>query len=345
MVFFRADSNKQIASGHIMRCISIAQAFIDAGENVTFLIADDNPIQMLERADMKYYSLHSVWNQLMGEVEALKNLLQKYHDPLLIIDTYQVTRSYVESLLPYARICYLGSKPEYLGKLQAIINYSTDIDYHFYKKHYDSTTKLLLGTAYVPLRKEFFQVVHKESITGKFRVLLTTGNTDTCQYVEKIMSAIVKLLSFQQLEINIVVGGLFDNKEKLHTLYDSFENVHLHENVRSMSLLMGENDVAISANGTTIFELAAARVPAITFSMVEEQVKSARKLFELGVADYCGEIYNDEDACIEKIVERIESLLNDPKARMALAAKANNMVDGRGCERITKALLSLLTIK
>ena len=58
MVFFRADSNKQIASGHIMRCISIAQAFKDAGEDVTFLIADENPILMLERAEMKYHNLH-----------------------------------------------------------------------------------------------------------------------------------------------------------------------------------------------------------------------------------------------------------------------------------------------
>ena len=341
MVFFRADSNKQIASGHIMRCISIAQAFKDAGEEVVFLIADDNPIQMLKWAGMKYHNLHSEWNQLMGEVETMKSMLQSYDKPLLIIDTYQVSRGYVEALLPYARICYLGSKPEYLGKLQALINYSTDIDYNFYTDNYGSTTELLLGASYAPLRKEFLQVIHKDNNDGKCRLLLTTGNTDPRQYVEGILSAIEKKSCFSQMDINVVVGGMFENKEKLHALYDNIDNIHLHENVKSMSSLMGGGDLAVSANGTTVYELAAARVPTISFSMVEEQIKSARKLNELGVIDYCGEIYRDERRCIDSIIQKIEKYATSPEARNALATKANSIVDGRGCERIVNILLKV----
>ena len=341
MVFFRADSNKQIASGHIMRCISIAQAFKDAGEDVTFLIADEDPIQMLERAGMIYYTLHSVWDQLMGEVDVVKSLLQSYENPLLIIDTYQVSKGYVEALLPYSRICYLGSKPEYLGNLHALVNYSTDIDIEFYSSNYSSTTKLLLGAAYAPLRKEFLYVEHKESIDGRCRILLTTGNTDQHQYVERIISAIRSSALFHQLVINVVVGGMFENKEKLHALYDNIENVRLHENVKSMSSLMGESDLAVAANGTTVYELAATRVPAITFSMVEEQIKSARKLNELGVVDYCGEIYQDEKQCIVSILKKIEKYASSPEERKALATKANSIVDGRGCERIANILLKL----
>lgn len=341
MILFRADSNKHIASGHVMRCISIAQAFKDAGDEVAFLIADDNPVQMLDRAGMRYHNLHSVWNQLMGEVETMKSLLRSYDKPLLIIDTYQVSRGYVEALLPYAKICYLGSKPEYLGELQALINYSTDIDYNFYTVNYGYTTKLLLGASYAPLRKEFLQVERKESIDGRCRILLTTGNTDQRQYVERIMSAIGSSPLFHHLVINVVVGSMFENKEELHTLYDNIENVRLHENVKSMSSLMGESDLAVSANGTTVYELAAARVPTISFSMVEEQVKSARKLNELGVVDYCSEIYQDERKCIDSILKKIDKYASSPEARNALATKANSIVDGRGCERITNILLKL----
>lgn len=341
MIFIRADSNKYIASGHIMRCISIAQAFKDAGEDVIFLIADDNPVQMLEQVGMKYQILHSVWNQLMGEVEVLKSLLLCHDNPLLVIDTYQASRCYVEALLPYAKICYLGSKSEYLGKLKALINYSTDIDFNFYTENYGKTTELLLGPAYAPLRKEFLQVEHKDSIDGRCRILLTTGNTDPRQYVERILSSIIKMPYFKQVEINVIVGGMFENKENLHSLYDNVENVHLYENVKSMSSLMGVSDLAVSANGTTVYELAAARVPAITFSMVEEQLKSARKLSELGVADYSGEIYLDEKSCIENIVKSIGRYAICPEARNELAIKANRIVDGRGCERIADILLKL----
>ena len=340
MVFFRADSNKQIASGHIMRCLSIAQAFIDAGEDVEFLVADENPVTMLNRAGVKYTILHSTWNYLMEEVKVVKEKLHIHKNPLLIIDTYQVSKKYVEALLPYAKICYLGSMPEYLGPIKALINYSTDIDYEFYNQKYSKTTKLLLGAEYAPLRKEFQEVKHIQSANGKCRVLLTTGNTDAQNCVGKVLESL-KRSNYKSLLINVVVGAMFDAKESLHQIYDGDSMVVLHENVASMSVLMANCDLAISANGTTVYELAAAKVPTISFAMVEEQVKSARKLSELGVVYYCGEIYNDETGVIENILKTTLRLATDSEERQRLSRKANSVIDGRGCERIVDVLKSI----
>lgn len=340
MIFFRADSNKQVASGHIMRCLSIAQAFIDAGEEVEFIVADDNPKPMLERAGVAYTILNSTWNNLMEEVNVVKEILLSRHNPLLIIDTYQVSKQYIEALLPFARICYLGSKPEYLGTIQALINYSTDIDYKFYKSNYAETTKLLLGAAYAPLRKEFLEVRHEQNKDGKCRILLTTGNTDARNCVGKILSEF-KHSKVSSLEIHVVVGGMFDSKEQLHQIYNGDSMVILHENVKSMSGLMSISDLAISANGTTVYELAAAQVPVISFAMVEEQVKSARKLSELGVVEYCGEIYTNTDDVVEKIVSAALRLAESAEDRRNLTYKAHSVIDGRGCERIVEELKNI----
>ena len=340
MVLFRADSNKQIASGHIMRCITIAQAFRDIGEEVEFLVADENPVAMLEMAGVKYTILHSIWNNLMEEVNFVKEKLVLQSNPLLFIDTYQVSKKYVENLLPYAKICYLGSKLEYLGPIQALINYSTDIDYEFYNHNYTNITKLLLGAKYAPLRKEFQDVRHKPSENGRCRILLTTGNTDSCNYVGRILESLKKTGS-KTLQLNVVVGGMFETKAGLHQIYDDDSMVVLHENVKSMSTLMAISDLAISASGTTVYELAAANVPTISFAMVEEQVKSARKLSELGVVEYCGEIYNDEKSVIEKIVSSTLRLADNSKERQKLSKKANSVIDGRGCKRIVDILKSL----
>lgn len=340
MVFFRADSNKQIASGHIMRCLSIAQAFHDLGEEALFLIADENPIPMLERAGARYKVLHSTWNNLMEEVDIVRGILQKGKRPILFIDTYQVSRPYVESLLPYARICYLGSKPEYLGPIQVLINYSTDIDFAFYHNNYTDTTKLLLGAAYAPLRKEFLEVRHEPSKDGRCRVLLTTGNTDARNCVGKILSSL-KQSNVSSLELHVVIGGMFETKEQLHQLYDGDSMVVLHENVKSMATLMAISDFAISANGTTVYELAAAQVPVISFAMAEEQVKSARKLSELGVVEYCGEIYNNTEAVVGNIVSAALRLAGDPKERQSLRQKAHSVIDGRGCQRIVEELKNI----
>lgn len=341
MIFFRADSNKQIASGHIMRCLSIAQAFEEVGEDVEFLIADENPIPMLEQANVNYTILHSTWNNLMKEVSIVRSRLQAQPNSLLFIDTYQVSRQYVEELLPYARICYLGSKQEYLGPILALINYSTDIDYDFYSIKYGTTTKLLLGAAYAPLRKEFMGVRHSLSKDGKCRILLTTGNTDARNYVGKILAKLTENSISSQIEVQVVLGGMFGTKEELHNLYDNHPNVVLHENIKLMSSLMSTCELAISANGTTVYELAAANVPVVSFAMVEEQVKSARKLAELNVVDYCGEIYNNESLVISNIVKETIHLVASPQDRLKQAKKANSVIDGRGCERIVKTLMNI----
>lgn len=340
MIFFRADSNKQVASGHIMRCLSIAQAFRDVGEDVKFLVADENPVPMLERVGVPYTILHSTWNNLLEEIYLIKELLQSNQNPLLFIDTYQVTRQYVESLLPYARICYLGSKPDYLGPIRALINYSTDIDYNFYYNNYKDTTKLLLGASYAPLRKEFLEVKHEQSKDGKCRVLLTTGNTDARNCVGKILSILTQA-NASSLEVHVVVGAMFDAKEQLHQLYDGNSMVVLHEDVKSMSGLMAISDLAISANGTTVYELAAAQVPVISFAMVGEQVQSAIKLSELGVVKYCGEIYSNTEDVVNKIVSTVLRLANDSKERQSLRQKAYSVIDGRGCQRIVEELKNI----
>ncbi|MBO5615629.1 MAG: UDP-2,4-diacetamido-2,4,6-trideoxy-beta-L-altropyranose hydrolase [Prevotella sp.] len=341
MIIFRADANKQIASGHIMRCVSIAQTFVEAGEDVLFAVADESPVSMLNQAGVKYTVLHSQWNYLKGEIGQMTDLLQQHDRPTLLIDTYQVTRQYAEAMMPYAKVCYLGSKPEYLGALKALVNYSTDIDYDFYQSNYSEETKLLLGASYAPLRKEFLQVRHEERTDGRCGVLLTTGNTDPRGCVAKILERLEQDGLLDALELHVVIGAMFENKAELHRRYDNNPNVVLHENVKRMSELMSVSDLAISANGTTVYELAAAKVPAVTFAMVEEQKKSGRKLAELDVVYYCGEMYEDVELCIAQISQQVKRLTEDAEERLRLLEKANSVVDGRGCDRIVESLKQL----
>lgn len=123
-VFFRADSNKNIASGHIMRCISIALELISRKQSVMFLIADQNPVEMLSRYKMPYMVLNSCWSDLSIEVGFVKEILKSNTLPVLIIDTYSVNKAYIEQLSEFAIICYLGSKKEDLGELDLLINYN-----------------------------------------------------------------------------------------------------------------------------------------------------------------------------------------------------------------------------
>lgn len=337
MIYFRADSNSHIASGHIMRCITIASFFRKKGYDVEFLIADENPILMLERANMPYTILNSQWDDLSVEVESVSNILKHANGSTLIIDTYQVNRAYVETLKPFADIYYLGSKQEYLGALEGVINYSSDINYEFYNAQYGKNTKLLLGPSYAPLREEFCNVPEHYNIKD-FRILLTSGNTNQNGCIEKILETLTMSDVFQSIIIDVVVGNMFTNKQELQNRYSRFDNIKLHNNVTSMAELMKNSCLAIAANGTTVYELAASNVPIISFAMVSEQVSSAKGLQSLGVVDYAGTFIDKESECLNHIQSSLELYYSNRELLKILAKKAHSVIDGKGCEKIYNSI-------
>lgn len=338
MFFIRADSNQEIASGHIARCITIAKYIKKIGEKVIFLIADANPISMLEDADMEYRVLNSDWTDLMTDSELVIQILEKENNPILLVDTYSVSREYVEKLAPFCRIAYLGSKKEFLGPLQVLINYSTNIDYYFYEKEYLNKTKLLLGPSFAPLREEFqnFTRNYKKQVK---RILITTGNTDPYNMVGELINLLTPVINEKNIILDIVVGRMFTNKEELRKLGESSNNIYINENVRDMSTIMKRCDMAISANGTTVYELAAMGVPIISFALVDEQVGSAEALSENGVLCYCGNSFQEKELVCEKIVKQVKYYLENNMELIRMAGIAKGLIDGDGCKRIVQELI------
>ena len=66
MVYIRVDMNEQIATGHMMRCLSIADALRDLGEQVTFILADEQAINLLKQRGYDAIVLHTQWNDMDG---------------------------------------------------------------------------------------------------------------------------------------------------------------------------------------------------------------------------------------------------------------------------------------
>lgn len=342
MVFFRADSNTKIASGHIMRCLSIADELRSRGNKVTFISADNNSESMVSSAGFPLIVLNSKWDNLKSEIPAMQKLLSDYPNSLLIIDTYQATKNYIRDLVSFAKICYLGSKKELFGDISLLVNYSTDINYSFYHQAYDaSKTRLLLGPKYAPLRKEFQNIYHPLSMRME-HVLITTGNTDPENIIGKLLTGLKSLPFFEALKVDVVVGRMFVHAAELLHSFEDISNIVLHQNVNNMSELMIKSDVAISANGTTVYELAAANVPAITFAMVPEQIGSAEALANLGAVNYCGETYADKDDVLRKILMALSRYYSFPEERIALADKAHSIINGDGCKYIADEVMNMV---
>lgn len=341
MFFFRVDSNSIIAGGHIMRCIALANNLKKNREKVLFLIADENPVAVLNQYQMEYEVLNTDWRNLMTDKDIVIEYLKNAENSVLIIDTYHITKEYVEAIKPFCQVVYLGSKKEYLGGLNMLINYSSDIDYKFYFDKYGNTTELLLGPTYAPLREEFQNKTHvyKSKIE---RILLTTGNTDRENIIGQVLKKVIDERIFSNIVFEVIIGRMFENKEQLYALYDGNSRVIFHENIKEMSSLIDKCDLALSANGTTVYELSAMGVPTISFALVEEQIRSAETLSELGAVDYCGCVAFEKEKCISKIVERLNYYIRYNDKLIELARKSHSLIDGKGCQRIVNAVQKLI---
>lgn len=101
-------------------------------------------------------------------------------------------------------------------------------------------------------------------------ILLTTGNADAEGVTGVIIDSLLPTLLQERIRLRVVIGPLNASKRQLHKRYSNCEQVELLENVTNMAVLMRECDIAVSACGTTLYELAACGVPTVGFSMVPE---------------------------------------------------------------------------
>ena len=322
-----------------MRCIAIAKELNKRNIEATFVVSDNNSVPILSSYGFKYIVLNVNWQDLSREKDIIENLLRDEHNPILFIDTYSITKEYVDLLKPYSKIVYLGSKKLYLGDINLLINYSADIDYSFYEQY--QNTRLLLGPKYAPLREEFYGK-NKEFNNSMKRVLITVGNSDPLQFELKLLSRLYESKHFADLSFDVVVGSLFDNKEEIFERFGEKKNIVLHSNVRGMSSLMESADFAISANGTTVYELSAMMVPTLSFSLVQEQINSANALKKLGIIDYCGEAFVNLEETINTIIEKLDYYYQNSAERKKLGERANELISGNGCQLIVDSIIRLL---
>lgn len=326
-----------------MRCLSVADALAAQGADVEFVLSDSGPATIIEGRGYAARSLGTDWRDLSQGAAELVALCEAEEDPVALIDTYSITADYVASLAPFAKVCYLGSKGGDLGALSLVINYSTDIDEDFYFRTYGGRgTRFLFGAGYAPLRACFAESYRdRGGVIG--RVLVTTGNTDPKGFLPAFLRAALGDERLHGVCFSAVVGGMAPDgvAAEVDRIAAEAPRVEVLRAVTDMAGLMGRCDAAVSANGTTVYELSAAGVPAFTFSMVEEQVKSAESLARLGAVGYCGLMGNGADAVADECTERLARLVSDRGRAAALAERAHGLIDGLGAEKIAKEIMSL----
>lgn len=340
MFYIRADANEIIGTGHVMRCLSLAEELRRQGESVTFIIADERTEELVVSKDFPVICLHSVWNDLEQELDVLLHIIKEHQISLLILDSYYVTEYYLQQLRRYVGLVYIDDLDSFLYPVDFLINYNiyaAQLDYKARYRQAGLSTEFALGCQYALLREEF-RMAEREFRPEIAQIMITSGGTDSYNVIGHLLECLYKQKWFADIQYHIILGRFNQNRKVLEAQWKKVENVQFHVNVSNISAYMKQCDLAVTAAGSTIYELCACGIPSIMYTLADNQLAIARTISQMGIMPWAGDIREELSDCLENIIYEIETLRADEDRRKKLSRNMMRLVDAKGCSRIAEQL-------
>lgn len=311
--------------GHITRCLSLYQAFEEKYIYPTLYInGDDDVKSFLLNTNHKIIDWAAHPTKLIGEIK---------NSDVIIIDSYLAGKDFYDNISKHAKVSMFIDDNLRLDYPDGIIlNGTINAETFSYKKK--SGNEFLLGTKYIPLRKEFWNAVSRTFNKELSSILITFGATDNQNLTCSVLKSLQE--NFPAIKKKVVIGSGFTNKNEIEILRDSNTELFYSPSALLMRELMLSSDIAITAAGQTLYELAAAGTPSIAITVAENQKNNInewkRKGFLLNTL-----FYNDVNF-IRRIIEQFQTL-QSIAVRKKISGIGRENVDGQGSIRVINYLI------
>ena len=320
LVFIRADASSLIGSGHVMRCLTLAQRLHkEENAKVVFIMRrlSGNLIDLVRKhgfdvlvlppADQDYeLEDYGLWLTVPMEVDAqqtikvLQHYLQEHGCDVvdrLIVDSYALNEQWELMLRPYCREIMV---------IDDLANRRHDcdilLDQNFYLNKdvryaglVPENCKMLLGPEHALLREEFYEA--KKNLRkrdGNIKnILVFYGGSDLTNETEKAIKALVQLHDEgYSFTADIITGVSNFRRKKIEKICSKYPFFHYYCQVSNMAEFMNKADLMLGAGGSTTWERLYMELPALVTAVAENQVQGCRDCYKAGLINYLGEVAN-----------------------------------------------------
>ena len=338
-LLIRADAGEDIGTGHVMRCLALAQEWCGHAGAVRFASAVITPA-LRSRLAREGFEVTDLAAAPGGVADAdLTVAAADDHDALWIVaDGYRFGDRYQRRLRDSGhRLLVMddwGHADHYAADL--VVNQNLAADPDLYRSR-DSDTRLLLGTDYVLVRKEFQARFdrHRQVPEVAEKILVMFGGADVGGATARVVAALAEA-ELGGTELTVVIGGSAANLDDLRHEVAVFPGTaHLELDVADMAPILAGADLAISAAGSTCWEMALMGLPALLLVTADNQRGLATALHRCGAAHSLGEAATLD---VEALRHQVAAISRSPERRRAMAAAGRRLVDGRGASRVFLAM-------
>lgn len=355
-IIIRTDSSKEIGTGHVYRCLSLADLLRDRGADIEFVCRkhDGNLVHLIEsrgfivhklpktlKKNIKKESIYKSWlgDKWSEDAKETKQIIidRNLKVNWLIIDHYGIDSRYENILLPVVeKIFVIDDLANRKHSCNALLDQNLVFSHESrYFGLTPSSCELFLGPRYAILNSAYSKYHNNARIReGKIRrILVFFGALNDTHLLDVTIQTI--LFCNQNITIDVLLSNSSENNFKIINKYIGNNKINFHINLPNLAQLMEMADFSIGAVGTTTWERLCLGLPTAAVAIAANQQDVAKNLHDKGLIHYLGNIDNINT---ELYTQTICNLISVPLER-AWSERCLEQVDGKGAQRIADYIM------
>jgi UDP-2,4-diacetamido-2,4,6-trideoxy-beta-L-altropyranose hydrolase len=361
-IAFRVDASLQIGAGHVMRCLTLANALRDQGATCRFVCRsqEGDLIDLLHKHEYEVLALatptnnatrqddtssYTDWLMTPWQADAKQTqaaLLAVGTQDWLVVDHYALDARWEEAISEsYEHLLVIDDLANRQHQADLLLDQTFERNSTAYRTLVNPTCELCCGIEYVLLRPEFDawrerSLEHRDRAKLK-RVLISLGGVDKINLSREIIKALLDDRLPSDLEICLVLGASSPWARDMQYLCETMPSVELKVAVDNMAELLSNCDIAIGAAGSSAWERCCLGVPTLMLVMAENQREIARRLSAVGAAHEL----TPGSSLREEVVRAMHGIYENPTKLVNMSRQAAAMVPGSGVRKIVQAMMGM----
>jgi UDP-2,4-diacetamido-2,4,6-trideoxy-beta-L-altropyranose hydrolase len=368
-VLFRADASLDMGSGHVMRCLTLAQELRALGAQCHFICREHpgNLCDVIEERDFKVHRLpleseeagpiNDRQNYLdwlgaswQADAEACRVILSQHPPDCLVVDHYALDHRWEMSVMTglsnIPRLLVIDDLANRHHIADLLLDQNLGRKEEDYQGLVPRACRLLVGPRYAMLRGEFREwrqtsLCRRAEQKELKRLLINLGGVDKDNVTGQILHTLTNCDLPRDLEIEVVMGASAPWRDLVAAQSENMLwPTHVAISAGDMARRMTEADLAIGAAGSTSWERCCLGLPTLLVVLAENQQISASALHTAGAAIYIG----DADTCTERLKAELQKLTVKPSSLTEMAFASSAICDGFGARNIARTALNMMRV-
>jgi UDP-2,4-diacetamido-2,4,6-trideoxy-beta-L-altropyranose hydrolase len=329
-VLLRADASVTQGTGHVMRVLTLGDELAAAGHDVHLASAASNIPWLENLVSSKPFARHSVSAHSLDA-----ELIEQIAPDWVVVDSYEIPSSSIGAARTHARVLAIVDGDD--RGIEADLYLDHNVGAERLNWPANVAERMLAGSDFALVRRAIRDVKRVDPwkfSTGTPRVLAVLGGSDPTGMIVDVARALCAVA--RDLTATLVCAPAW--RAEVNDIVGDKPNFTVVEPTDELPKLLARTDIAISAAGTSSWELCTLAIPSILIEVVDNQTEGLREMTSRGLVVGLSPATLGRDAIAPEITRQVDRLIDGEDARRALSNTCAKNFDGKGSVRVVEAM-------